>query len=140
MGEVGTENPDQEIDLPWQAKALVRLQQIPQGTSRDMTKKATNTIAQQQGVNEVDIDFLENILSIFTAGSKKVKKSMPWDKEAEEAISKAPEMVQGMLAQEIEAYAQREKIENIKLAMVDKVKEKWSSDGSFHLDPKDPRN
>jgi nucleotide-binding universal stress UspA family protein len=140
MGEVGTENPDQEIDLPWQAKALVRLQQIPQGTSRDMTKKATNTIAQQQGVNEVDLDFLENILSIFTAGSKKVKKSMPWDKEAEEAISKAPEMVQGMLAQEIEAYAQREKIENIKLAMVDKVKEKWSSDGSFHLDPKDPRN
>ncbi len=140
MGKMDTNKSDDEIDLPWNKEALERLQQIPQGTSRDMTKKATNAIAQQQGIQEIDLDFLENILSIFTAGSKKVKKSMPWDKEAEEAISKAPEMVQGMLAKEIEAYAQRENMAIVKLALVNKVKEKWSSEDSFHLDPKDPRH
>jgi len=134
----------EEIDLPWNEKALERLQQIPQGTSRDMTKKATNAIAKQQGVKQIDSDFLQKILNIFNSGShdtsEKTGKTLPWDDAAAASISKAPPMVQGMLAKEIEAFAQRKKLTRVDLKTAEKAKQKWSGGGQFHLDPNDPRN
>jgi len=129
-----------DIDLPWDKQALQRLAQIPEGTSRDMTQKATNAIAQQQGVEQIDLDFVEQILTIFNSGSKKVSKTLPWDNNAESAIAKAPAMVQGMLAKEIEAFARREGINKVTLQTAETVKLKWSQEGRFHLDPNDPRN
>ena len=130
----------EEIDLAWHKDALSRLEQIPQGTSRDMTKKATNAIAQQQNIETISLEFLENILSIFNSGSKNVKKTLVWHNDAEAAIAKAPAMVQGMLAQEIEAFAKRESLIEVDLKTVEVVKKKWSDEGRFHLDPDDPRN
>ncbi len=138
MGNTDAETAD--IDLPWQEEALKRLKQIPQGTSRSMTRKATNAIAQQQGIKEISLEFLEQILSIFTSGSNNVTRTLPWHSDAEAAIAKAPAMVQGMLVKEIEAYAKRENLSEVDLNTVDKVKNKWSDEGSFHLDPNDPRN
>ncbi len=129
-----------EIDLPWDKNALERLKQIPEGTSRSMTKKATNAIAQQQGIKAIDLDFVEQILSIFTSGSKKVTKTLPWDDDAEATISKAPPMVQGMLAKEIEAFAKRENLSKVDLKTAEQARQKWSQEGQFHLDPNDPRN
>ncbi len=129
-----------EIDLAWHKDALSRLEQIPQGTSRDMTKKATNAIAEQQNIEMISLEFLENILSIFNSGSKNVKKTLAWHDDAEAAIAKAPPMVQGMLAQEIEAFAKRESLTEVDLKTVEVVKKKWSDEGRFHLDPDDPRN
>ena len=137
---VNTDAETADIDLPWQEDALKRLEQIPQGTSRSMTQKATNAIAQQQEIKAISLEFLEQILSVFTSGSSKVTKTLPWHSDAEAAIAKAPAMVQGMLAKEIEAYAKRENLTEVDLNTVDKVKNKWSDEGSFHLDPNDPRN
>jgi len=131
---------EEEIDLPWHKDAQQRLNKIPQGSSRDMTKKATNAIAQQQNINHISLEFLENILSIFNSGSKNMKKSLPWQENAETAIAKAPAMVQGMLASEIEAYAKRESLTEVDLKTVQLVKKKWTDEGRFHLDPDDPRN
>jgi len=130
----------EEIDLAWHKDALSRLEQIPQGTSRDMTKKASNAIAQQQNIETISLEFLENILSIFNSGSKNVKKTLVWHNDAEAAIAKAPAMVQGMLAQEIEAFAKRESLIEVDLKTVEVVKKEWSDEGRFHLDPDDPRN
>lgn len=130
----------EDISLPWHDDALARLRDIPEGTSRDMTQKATNAIAQQQGLHEVSLEFLQQILSAFSSGSKSVTKTLDWDEDAEAAIAKAPAMVQGMLAKEIEAYARREQLNHVSRQTVDTVKNKWSNDGHFHLDPDDPRN
>jgi len=139
-GMGSSDKAKEEINLPWQSDALERLQQIPEGTSRSMTQKATNAIAQQQGIKEIDLEFLEQILSIFTSGSNKVTKTLAWHKDAESAIAKAPPMVQGMLVKEIEAYAKRENMSEVDRQTVDKVKNKWTDEGQFHLDPEDPRN
>ncbi len=137
-------NDIQDVDLPWDEKALERLKKIPEGTSRDMTQKATNAIAQQKGIKAIDLDFIEQVLSVFTSGSKdatqKIGKTLPWDEEAEASIAKAPPMVQGMLAKEIEAFAKRENLNKVDLKTAEKAKKMWSDDGLFHLDPNDPRN
>ncbi|MDX2507725.1 MAG: universal stress protein [Gammaproteobacteria bacterium] len=129
-----------ESDLPWHSNALARLEKIPEGTSRSMTQKATNAIAQQQGISEINLEFVEQILSVFASGSKSVTTTLPWHSDAKAAIAKAPAMVQGMLAKEIEAYAKRENLTEVDRLTVDKVKNKWTDEGSFHLDANDPRN
>jgi len=140
MGNAMSNSTESDIELAWDADALSRLQQIPAGTSRSMTQKATNAIASQQGIEQVSLAFLEQILSIFTSGSMKVTKSMPWDIDAEAAIEKAPAMIQGMLVKEIEGYAQRENLLRINKVTVNLIKDKWNKEGQFHLDPTDPRN
>ncbi len=142
MGERPT--GQKESNLPWTNNALERLKQIPEGSRRDMTQKATNAIAQQQDIKEVNSDFLEQILSLFSSGSKEastsIGKTLPWDKEAEGSIAKAPPMVQGMLAKEIEAFAKRKGLSSVTLETAEKAKQQWSEKGQFHLDPNDPRN
>jgi len=129
-----------DSELTWTDAALDRLNKIPVGTSREMTKKAANAIGAQQGLKQVTDDFLENLLGIFSKGSNKITQTMPWDKDALAGIEKAPPMVQGMLIREIEGYAQRQQLTSINLATVQQVKGKWNMGNSFHLDPKDPRN
>ncbi len=131
---------DTENELLWTDAALARLNKIPAGTSRDMTKKAAESIGAQQGKNEITDDFLESILSIFAMGSSEVEATMLWDEDARAGIDKAPPMVQGMLIKEIEGYAQRQELKHVDLATVQKVKQQWNLGGSFHLDPEDPRN
>ncbi len=145
MGDMsGVTAPSDSIDLLWEKEALERLKQIPEGTSRDMTQKATNAIAQQQAIKKIDLAFLENILNIFNSGSKQaakdIGKTLPWDEDAQASISKAPPMVQGMLAREIEAYAKREKRSRVDLKTAEEAKQHWADEGQFHLDPNDPRN
>ncbi len=145
MGDMSSMTAQSDtIDYPWEKEALERLKQIPEGTSRDMTRKATNAIAQQQSIESISLDFLEQILSIFNSGSKdaskKIGKTLPWDKDAQDSISKAPPMVQGMLAREIEAYAKRENLPQVDLKTAEKAKKQWADEGQFHLDPSDPRN
>ncbi|MES0328465.1 MAG: PCP reductase family protein, partial [Gammaproteobacteria bacterium] len=131
---------DSEVQLPWTEEAQQRLNKIPKGTSRNMTQKAAEAIGAQQGLNEITGEFIESLLAIFGQGSSKVEASMPWDEDARAGIEKAPPMVQGMLIKEIEAYAQRNQLEQINLATVEQVKGQWNMGGSFHLDPDDPRN
>jgi len=142
MGERPTGQED--INRPWTDNALNRLKQIPVGTSRDMTKKATNAIAQQQNINEINLEFLEQILSIFSSGSKEaatnIGQTLPWSEEAKASIAKAPQMVQGMLAKEIEGFAKCEGLNKVTLETAEKAKKQWADKGQFHLDPNDPRN
>jgi nucleotide-binding universal stress UspA family protein len=138
MGDMN--NMEESIERPWDDDAQQRLAQIPEGTSQDMTKKATNAIAQQQGVKHIDLAFLEQILNLFSSASKKTNKSLPWDNDAEETIAKAPAMVQGMLIKEIEDYAKREGFTIVSKKTAQRVKQTWANEGRFHLDPNDKRN
>jgi len=65
---------------------------------------------------------------------------MPWDKDARDSLSRAPDMVRGMLIKEVEKWAQHNKLQHIDLATVNTVKQEWQSKGYFHMDPKDPRS
>ncbi|NOZ37866.1 MAG: universal stress protein [Gammaproteobacteria bacterium] len=140
FAQMGKSQQANNIELPWTDAALKRLNKIPVGTSREMTKKAADTIGAQQGLKQITDDFLESLLGIFSKSSDKVTQTMPWDKDALAGINKAPPMVQGMLIKEIEGHAQRKQLDCIDLSTVEQVKSQWNMGNSFHLDPKDPRN
>lgn len=79
-------------------------------------------------------------MQTFMSGSTTAKETLPWDNDARDRIQRAPDMVRGMLIQEIEGWTQRQGQERVTLAAVDAVKQTWQEKGVFHLNPDDSRN
>ena len=126
--------------IAWTDAARQRLLALPEGMSREMTRKAVDSIASQKGMDVIDADDLEDVLNAFAAGSAGTKETMAWSSEARDGIGRAPEMVRGMLASEIEGWARRQGLDNVDISAVSAVKREWAERGVFHLDPDDPRS
>ncbi len=130
----------QERKPDWQQAATDRLKGIPKGFCREMTIKAVESIASQSGSDEIDADIVGQVMKTFKAGAEAVSETMPWDSDARIRISRAPDMVRGMLVKEIEGWAQRNGDERVDETAVEAVKDEWQARGVFHLDPDDHRN
>ena len=126
--------------LPWTSEAEKIMQGLPEGMSRDMTRNAIISIAAKNGLNEVTADFVKQVLDTFRSGSNNVNEGMHWDKDARDSLSRAPDMVRGMLIKEVENWAHRNNLTHIDLATVSTVKQEWQSKGNFHMNPEDPRS
>ena len=105
-----------------------------------MTIKAAESIARQSGRDEIDVDFVQQVMQTFMSGAAAVSESMPWDGDARIRISRAPDMVRGMLVREIEGWAQRNGDDRVDETAVEAVKEEWRVRGVFHLDPEGHRS
>lgn len=123
----------------WSDAAVTRLEHVPAGPIRDMAHKAVNTIAIQSGIDEITNEFVGQILDVFQKGSNEVSETLSWDDEARSGISRAPEMVRGMLIREIESWTTSHGKKRVTTDIVNKVKAQWMGEGSFHLNPNDPR-
>jgi len=124
----------------WSDEAERKMQSVPPGYCRDMTRKAAETIAQNGGVEEIDGGFLQQVLNTFTEGSGEIEETLEWDEAARQRIAKAPEMVRGMLVQEIEVWARNQGRSRVDSDAVDASKQRWEQQGVFHMAPDDPRN
>lgn len=129
--------PDQPA---WSEAAEQKMQAVPAGYCRDMTRKATETIAQNGGVDEIDSGFLQQVLNTFTEGSGAIEETLEWDEDARQRIAKAPDMVRGMLVQEIEIWAKNKGKTRVDSDAVDASKQHWEQQGVFHMASDDPRN
>ena len=127
-------------ELPWSSDADKLLQGLPEGMSRDMTRKAIISIATKNGLKEITTDFVRQVLDTFKSGASSVSETMTWDEEARDSLSRAPDMVRGMLIKEVENWAQHNNCSHIDLATVNTVKQEWQTKGYFHMDPQDPRS
>jgi hypothetical protein len=105
-----------------------------------MTIKAAESIARQSGRDEIDVDFVHQVMATFKSGAAAVSETMSWDSDARIRISRAPDMVRGMLVREIEGWAQRNGDDRVDETAVEAVKEEWRARGVFHLDPDDHRS
>ncbi len=126
--------------LSWTSEAEQIMQGLPSGMSRDMTRSAIVSIAAKNGLNEITADFVRQVLDTFKSGSVNVSETMPWDQDASDSLSRAPDMVRGMLIMEVENWAHHNNRSRIDLATVNTVKQEWQSKGYFHMNPQDPRN
>lgn len=134
------ENSTDKSSPQWSDEARTMLDSVPPGFCRDMTSKAAESIAEQNGVQTIDPEFVDSVMQTFKAGSDAAEESMPWCEAARIRIARAPDMVKGMLVKEIEGWSQREGITEVNEQAVDAIKAVWASRGVFHLDPDDPRN
>ena len=126
--------------LPWSGEAEQLMQGLPEGMSRDMTRNAIVAIAAKNGLPEITADTVRQVLDTFKSGSGNAGETMPWDEDARDSLSRAPDMVRGMLVKEVENWARHHNRTRIDLATVSTVKQEWQSRGYFHMNPEDPRS
>lgn len=124
---------------PWSEQASARLTEVPAGYCRSLTQRAVETLALQNNLQQIDVDFMEEVLSTFKNGSLSTQTTMPWSKNAHDRIARAPDSVRGMLEAEIETWAQRNGLAEVDESAVRAIKREWQKRGVFHLEPGDPR-
>ncbi|MCR4298481.1 MAG: universal stress protein [Gallionella sp.] len=126
--------------LAWADEAEKIVQGLPEGMSRNMTRNAVVSIAAKNGLNEITADFVRQVLDTFKSGSSNASETMPWDEDARDSLSRAPDMVRGMLIKEVEIWARHHNRAHVDLATASTVKQEWQSEGYFHMNPEDPRS
>ncbi|NCF34833.1 MAG: universal stress protein [Gammaproteobacteria bacterium] len=134
------EAAEDSTEVPWTAEARARLEEVPAGYCRRLTYRAVTTLARQNDLQRIDLDFLQGVLNTFSESSANVTTGMRWSTMARVRIDRAPESIRGMLIREIESWARREGLEEIDERTLRSIKREWQSRGIFHLDPSDPRH
>ena len=121
-----------ENPLAWTPEAQARLQQVPEGVMRDLTRQRVEVLARQRGQPKVTVDLLEAKYHQWSEGSARVVSESVWTDDARERVERIPPFVRGMAVEAIEAYARQQGLAEITPATVDEAKGSWGQAESFH--------
>ncbi|HAL47937.1 MAG: hypothetical protein FI707_07285 [SAR202 cluster bacterium] len=123
---------DQFSDVEWTSDALERLQRVPVGMARDMTRQRVEALAVEQGKSSVTPDMIEAKYHQWGEGSAKASSELVWTDAASERVQRIPKFVRGMVVKAVEEYAHREGQTEITPEMLDEAKGFWGDTGRFH--------
>ncbi len=118
--------------LTWTPGAQARLQQVPEGLMRELTRQRVERLAQRLGNPVVTVDMMDAKYRQWAIGSEQATSEMAWTDEARERIDRVPLFVRGMIVGAIEAYASSQGASQITPGIVDEAKELWGETGQFH--------
>ncbi len=119
--------------LTWTKDAQARLQRVPVGVMRDLTRQRVEKLARARGRSTVTVDLLEAKYRQWSGGSALVASELRWTEQARLNIERVPQFVRGMVMQAIEAYARDKGLTEITSDIVDEAKGSWGTTGRFHL-------
>lgn len=122
----------QESTLNWSADANSRMERIPEGFMRDLTRQRVETFARKHGTTEITESLVEEKYSEWAAGSSKKSSTMEWEQEAKARIEKIPDFVKGMVILEVERCARELGLDRVTHAAVDKASNTWEMGSGFH--------
>lgn len=120
--------------MRWEEDAIRRLEKIPAGFMRDMTKWRIESAARSRGHLTITDKVIEEKYEYWKEGSKKVEVNFPWEKEALERINRIPDFVRGMVQKEVERQAKTQGLEKVTATFLSKVRDKWDGGVEFHHD------
>lgn len=121
-----------EDALTWTPGARTRLQQVPDGVMRELTKQRVERLAQQLGRSTVSVELMETKYEQWSQGAAPSTTAMAWTEQAQAAIDRAPDFVRPMVIKAIEAYAANEGATEITPEIMDAAKRFWDESGRFH--------
>ncbi len=119
--------------LYWNEDALSRLQRVPEGFMREMTRLRVEKWARAHGQVNVDFSVMGDKYESWGDGSAKQVVTMPWSEEAMARAMKIPSFIRGIVMKEIEKRAKslgQTQIEGDNLA---DAMNYWQQSGNFHV-------
>ena len=121
-----------EPDLTWTPEAWTRLQQVPEGMMRGLTRQRVEKLARRLGRPTVTLELMDAKYRQWAEGSEKATSELTWTDDALVKIERIPTFVRPMIVGAIEAYAQRQGLAKITPELVDEAKGFWGESGRFH--------
>jgi nucleotide-binding universal stress UspA family protein len=120
--------------ITWQPAADERVRMVPEGFMRSLTRQRVEAFARRKGVKTVTLELLEEKYAEWRAGSEKQRLELPWDDAAWGRVQRIPGFVRGMVIKEMERCAQELGMGTVTTEVLAKVRDTWSSKGTFHSD------
>ncbi|MBF0275137.1 MAG: hypothetical protein HQK84_07890 [Nitrospinae bacterium] len=118
--------------MRWEKEALERLEKIPEGFMRDMTKWRIEQVARKANILTITLKVVEDKYDYWKEGSEKVEVELTWDEEATERINRIPGFVKGMVQKEVERHAKAHNINIVTADILAEVRKKWEMGDDFH--------
>jgi nucleotide-binding universal stress UspA family protein len=127
------ESKDDHAAKPvWSEEAEQRLESVPEGFMRQLTKQRIESFADRKGVNRIDNALIDAKYAEWGEGSTGQAMEMEWEDAALERIERIPDFVRGMVVKEVERCAQERGDQRVGLEALNKASSTWEMGGTFH--------
>ena len=118
--------------LTWVADAEARLEEVPPGTMRELTRQRVEALASRLGLTRVTLDVVEEKYREWAEGSARRTSELRWSSDARDRIERIPRFVRGMAVEAIEAYVVQLGQDEVTPELIDQARRHWAETGRFH--------
>ncbi len=119
--------------LEWDQEALKRIEEVPAGFIRTMTRCRTEQWARRKSHKRVTMEVIEEKYASWKEGSTGLESELEWSEEAKLRINKIPQFIRPMVIKEIEKKAKSLDKTFVDSDILKIVIEGWHKNfGSFH--------
>jgi len=116
----------------WTDDALVRMQKVPEGFMRDLTRQRIETFAQGKDTTEITPALIDKKYREWGEGSEKQRRLLTWSHDAMQRIERIPDFVRGMVIKEVERCAREQGTDTVTPDILGQAMNSWEGMGTFH--------
>ena len=132
MGHGAPDDDEADTQLTWTAAAEARMEQVPEGFMRDLTRKRVSGFAERKGLAEVTPELIDEKYAEWAEGSDAQAVTMPWAPELMARMERIPGFVRGMVIKEIERCARERGAQAVSEDHMGAAMKSWEKMGAFH--------
>ncbi|MFQ5783380.1 MAG: universal stress protein [Alphaproteobacteria bacterium] len=120
--------------VAWTPEAERRLERVPGGFLRTMTRQRVEVFAQRCNVTTITPAVVEEKYAEWAAGAAKRSMTLKWEDTARGRIDRIPGFVRGMVILEVERCARDMGKDTVTGEVIDRATDIWERSGTFHSD------
>ncbi len=123
---------EEDTDIEWTDQALKRMERVPEGFMRDMTRQQVNKFAREHGHDTVTPEVIEQKYAQWGEGSDRQAQDLTWEPAATEKLERIPPFVRGMVMKEVENAAREQGATVVTAEIMAEASKSWGSSMMFH--------
>ncbi|MFQ5533524.1 MAG: universal stress protein, partial [Sphingomonadales bacterium] len=126
--------PSANSPLEWTPEAEARMERIPEGFMRAMSRGSIERFAQYHNETTITPELIDRKYSGWAEGSAKQEQTMAWQDSVLDRLDRIPDFVRGMVMLEVERCARELGLDEVSKDVFEQATESWKQSGLFHSD------
>ena len=120
------------IVMEWDFEALKRIERVPPGFMRTMTRSRIEQWARHQGYERISLPIVEEKYADWAEGSDGLESELEWSAEAMVRMEKIPDFIRPVVMREIEGHAKESGSDHVDAEAISRFLGTLSGFGEFH--------
>ncbi|MFQ5791137.1 MAG: universal stress protein [Acidobacteriota bacterium] len=118
--------------LSWDDEAARRLERVPEGFMRDMTRRRVEQYARARGHERVTLEVVEGKYHAWRQGGGEFETELEWAEDARARIQRAPDFIRPIVVREVERTTRTQGHLLVDTKMLDATLRQWGAHSDFH--------
>jgi len=132
FGFDASETSPDDVEFSWTEAAEHRLQSVPEGFMRSLTKQRIENWANKQGQTIITPELMESKYAAWGEDSEELSHTMKWDDASARRLQNIPDFVRPMVIKEVERCAKDQGAGIVTSEVLQKASGAWAETGEFH--------